>query len=355
MFGFTNQGSLFPMIGIDFGSQTIKAVVISGKPGRFQIDACIEVLTPKGSLVDYQMQDVEKISQSVKQLVKLLPTRLRFAATAVSGSNVITKVTQVDNKMTEGELESHIEMEAEQLIPFPLDEISLDFEVLGPNLADPTRNDVLVSAARTDSITSRVTTLQDSGLQVKVVDVGLHALGRPVVALLPELTAERAQSVCALVDIGAMSLTFGVMVNGEIIYSRLQSFGGDNFTQSIASFYNLPQDEAERTKVQSRLPADADMDVLAPYITLLVQQVRRNIQLFCSSSGHREVDMLVLSGGGSLIPGLAEQLAMELQIEVKHPDPFSVSPKHRSEFVKHGAKYMTALGLALRSFVPCQI
>lgn len=91
-------------------------------------------------------------------------------------------------------------MEAEQLIPFPLDEISLDFEVLGPNLADPTRNDVLVSAARTDSITSRVTTLQDSGLQVKVVDVGLHALGRSVVALLPELTAERAQSVCALGD-----------------------------------------------------------------------------------------------------------------------------------------------------------
>ena len=86
MFGFTNQGSLFPMIGIDFGSQTIKAVVISGRPGRFQIDACIEVLTPKGSLVDYQMQDVEKISQSVKQLVKLLPSRLRFAATAVSGS-----------------------------------------------------------------------------------------------------------------------------------------------------------------------------------------------------------------------------------------------------------------------------
>lgn len=355
MFGLTNQGSLFPMIGIDFGSQTIKAVVISGKPGRFQIDACIEVLTPKGSLVDYQMQDVEKISQSVKQLVKLLPNRFRFAATAVSGSNVITKVTQVDNKMTESELESHIEMEAEQLIPFPLDEISLDFEVLGPNLSDPTRNDVLVSAARTDSITSRVTTLQDSGLQVKVVDVGLHALGRSIVALLPELVGDKAQAVCALVDIGAVSLTFGVMVNGEIIYSRLQSFGGDNFTQSIASFYNLPQDEAERTKVQSRLPADADMDVLAPYITLLVQQVRRNIQLFCSSSGHREVDMLILSGGGSLIPSLAEQLAMELQVEVKHPDPFSVSPKHRSEFVKHGAKYMTALGLALRSFVPCQI
>lgn len=355
MFGFLNQGSLYSMVGVDFGSQTIKAVVISGKAGRFQIDACIEVQTPKGSLIDYQMQDVEKISQSVKQLVKLLPSRQRFVATSVSGSNVISKVTQIDNKLSTSELESHIEMEAEQLIPFPLDEISLDFEVLGPNLNDPTRNDVLVSAARTESITSRVTTLQDSGLQVKVVDVSLHALARSMVALVPELTTSRTDAVCALVDIGAVSLTFGVMVNGEVVYSRLQSFGGDNFTQSVASFYNLPIDEAERTKVQGRLPADADMDVLAPYITLLVQQVRRNIQLFCSSSGYREVDLLLLSGGGSLIPGLAEQLAMELQVEVKHPDPFSISPKHRSEFVKHGAKYMTALGLALRSFVPCQI
>lgn len=355
MFGFAHQGSMYPVVGIDFGSQTIKAVVISGKPGRFQIDACIEVLTPKGCLVDYQMQDVERISQSVRQLVKLLPGHPRYAATAVSGSNVITKITQVDNKMTGSDLEGHIEMEAEQIIPFPIDEISIDFEVLGPNLSDPTRNDVLVSAARTDSVTSRATTIQDAGLQVKVVDVGLHALARSVLALMPDMVDEKAQSVTALIDIGALSLTFGVMVNGEIIYSRLQSFGGDNFAQSIASFYNLPYDEAERTKVQSRLPADADMDVLAPYITLLVQQVRRNIQLFCSSSSYREVNMLVLSGGGSLIPGLAEQLAMELQIEVKHPDPFDVTPRHRSEYVTHGAKYMTALGLALRSFVPCQI
>ncbi|MGL4205590.1 MAG: type IV pilus assembly protein PilM [Aeromonadaceae bacterium] len=355
MLGLTNQGSLFSMVGIDFGCQTIKAVVVSGKPGRYQIDACVEVATPKGAVVDFQLQDIEKASQAIRQLLKLLPTRSKYAATAVSGSNVITKVTQVDSKLGEADLETHIQMEAEQLIPFPLDEISLDFEVLGPNLSDPTRNDVLVSAARTDSITGRVGALQDAGLQVKVVDVGLHALARSVVSLLPDLTEAKSQSVCAVVDIGAVSLTFGVMINGEIVYSRLQSFGGENFTQSIASFYSMPMDEAERAKVQSKLPPDAEMDVLAPYITLLVQQIRRNIQLFCSSSGYRELDMLVLSGGGSLLPGLCEQLALELQLEVVHPDPFSVTPKLRTESNKHGAKYMTALGLALRSFTPCQI
>ena len=192
MFGFAQQGNLFPVVGIDFGSQTIKAVVISGKSGRFQIDACVEVLTPKGCLVDYQMQDVERISQSVKQLVKLLPGHPRYAATAVSGSNVITKITQVDSKMSGSELEGHIELEAEQIIPFQIDEISIDFEVLGPNLGDPTRNDVLVSAARTASVTGRVTTIQDAGLQVKVVDVGLHALARSVLALLADMAAEKS-------------------------------------------------------------------------------------------------------------------------------------------------------------------
>jgi len=355
MLGLRKQGSLFSMVGVDFGCQTIKAVMVSGKPGRYQIDACVEVATPKGAVVDFQLQDIEKASQAIKQLLKLLPAKGKFAATAVSGSNVITKVTQVDSKLNELELESHIQMEAEQLIPFPLDEISLDFEVLGPNLSDPTRNDVLVSAARTDSISGRVSALQDAGITVKVVDVGLHALGRSVVSLLPELVEAKSQAVCAVVDIGAVSLTFGVMVNGEMIYSRLQSFGGENFTQSIASFYSMPMDEAERAKVQNKLPPDAEMDVLSPYITLLIQQVRRNVQLFCSSSGYREIDMLVLSGGGSLLPGLSEQLALELQVEVVHPDPFTIAPKLRTEINKHGAKYMTALGLALRSFIPCQI
>jgi len=353
MFGLMSQGHLTPMIGVDFGSQTIKAVVVSGRPGKFHIEACAEVATPKGSIQDYHLHDIEKVTQAIKQLLKLLNSKPKFAATAVTGSNVITKITQVDNKLSELELEGHIQLEAEQLIPFPIDEISLDFEVLGPNLNDPTRNDVLVSAARTDSINGRVSALQDSGVQVKVVDVGLHSLGRAVTNMLPELQDDTEHKVCALVDIGAVSLTFGVLLDGEIIYSRLQSFGGDNFTQSIASFYNMSMDEAERAKVQNSLPADADMDVLAPYITLLIQQIRRNIQLFCSSSGYRNVDMLVLSGGGSMIPGLSQQLAMEMQLDVRHPNPTELMSK--GEPSVHGAKYMTALGLALRSFTPCQI
>ncbi len=356
MFGIKQQGKLVPMIGIDFGSQTIKAVVVGGQPGQFRVEGCAEVATPKGSIQDYQLQDIDKISQALRQLVKLLPVRHKCVATAVTGSNVITKITQVDSTLTPDELENQIYMEAEQLIPFPLDEISLDFEILGPNLNEPTRNDMLISAARTDSITGRVSALEDAELTAKVMDVGLHALGRAVVATLPELEAEEgAPKVCALVDIGAVSLTFGVLLGGEIIYSRLQSFGGENLSQSLAAYYNFSLEEAERGKVQGGLPDEASFDVLAPHITQLIQHVRRNIQLFCSTSSHREVDMLVLSGGGSLLPGLVQQLALELQLDVRHPDPFAFAGKARLDRVDHGAKYMTALGLALRSFTPCPI
>ncbi len=355
MFGIKQQGKLVPMIGIDFGSQTIKAVVVGGEPGKFRLEGCAEVAIPKGSIQDYQLQDIDKVSQAVRQLIRLLPVRHKYAATAVTGSNVITKITQVDSKMSPDELENHILVEAEQLIPFPVDEISLDFEILGPNLNEPAHNDVLISAARTDSIIGRVSALQEVELTVKVVDVGLHALGRAVVATLPELEEEQASKVCALVDIGAVSLTFGVLHGGEIIYSRLQSFGGENLSQSLAAFFSMSLEEAEQGKVQNRLPAESGLDVVAPHITQLIQHIRRNIQLFCSASSHREVDMLVLSGGGSLLPGLAQQLELELQLEVRHPDPFALAGKSRLNRTDHGAKYMTALGLALRSFTPCQI
>ena len=115
-------------------------------------------------------------------------------------------------------------------------------------------------------------------------------------------------------------------------------------------------EDAELAKLQGSLPADHEVDVLLPHLSTLVLQIRRNVQLFCSSSGNKELSRLVLTGGGSLLPGLAGQIGSELNCEVLHPDPFALFGKPQGEGgLTHGAKYMTALGLALRSFTPCQI
>lgn len=354
MFGLFNKGSLLPLVGIDFGSQTIKAVTLSGRPGKLHLESVADIPTPKGTLVDYQLQDIERVSQSLKNLKRLIPGSSDYAATAVTGSNVITKVIQIDASLSNKELEGQVQLEAEQIIPFPLDEVSLDFEVLGSTLNSEDRLDVLLSAARTESINGRVTALADSGFAVKVVDVGAHALGRAVVACLPEL--QESERPVGVIDIGASAMTFAALVKGEVIYSRLQNFGGDQYSQAIASFYGMTLEDAEQAKTKGTLPVDHELDVLMPHINLLLQQVRRNIQLFCSSSGYREISKLVLTGGGSVLPGLLVQVKEEVNCDVVRPDLFALFGKPKGEVdPADGAKYMTAFGLALRSFTPCQI
>ncbi|HHQ4581037.1 TPA: PilM family type IVa pilus assembly protein TapM [Aeromonas hydrophila] len=352
MFGLFNKGSLLPLAGIDFGSQTIKAVTITGRPGKLHLESVAEVATPKGTLVDYQLQDIERVSQSLKALKRLISGSSQYAATAVTGSNVITKVILVDTRLSDNELENQVQLEAEQLIPFPLDEVSLDFEILG-KVTDQDRQEVLLSAARTESVNGRVTALAEAGMITKVVDVGAHALGRAVLACLPEL--QEWEKPVGVIDIGASTMTFVALVKGQTIYSRIQNFGGDQYSHALASFYGMTQEEAEVAKTKNSLPADYELDVLMPHMNTLLQHVRRNVQLFCSSSGHRELSRLVLTGGGSLLPGLVAQVGNELNCEVLHPDPFALFGKPKGEGAVHGAKFMTALGLALRSFTPCQI
>ncbi|WP_043762122.1 PilM family type IVa pilus assembly protein TapM [Aeromonas taiwanensis] len=353
MFGLLSKGSLLSLAGIDFGSQTIKAVTISGRPGKVHLGSVAEIPMPRGTLVDYQLQDIERVGQSLKSLRRLVQGDCQHVATAVTGSNVITKIIQVDTGINENELESQVYLEAEQIIPFPLDEVSLDFEILGMT-ADNSRQEVLLSAARTESVNGRVSALAEADMSTMVVDVGSHALGRAVLACLPEL--QTWETPVGIVDIGATAMTFAALLRGQVIYSRLQNFGGDQYSQALASFYSMSLEEAEQAKIQGSLPVDYEVDVLLPHIATLVLQIKRNVQLFCSSSGNKELSRLVLTGGGSLLPGLAAQLGSELNCEVLHPDPFVLFGKPKGEADQaHGAKYMTALGLALRSFTPCQI
>ena len=137
---FLKKSTNTPMLGVDFGSSTIKAVAVSGDAENFSIDAWAEIATPKGAIRDFQLQDVDKVSQTFKQLLRMLPGKYKYAATAVNGSSVITKITQVASNINQTDFENIVMMEAEQLIPFPLDEVSLDFEVLGPNTTDPQRS-----------------------------------------------------------------------------------------------------------------------------------------------------------------------------------------------------------------------
>ena len=355
MAGMKNKGNLYPVLGVDFGSQSIKAVAISGKPNDVKITAVAEVPTPKGSIVDYQIHDMEKVVNACRTLMKHIGQRPKYIATSVSGSSVISKVIQVDANQSDAELSNYINSEAEQLIRFPLEEINLDYEVLGDNFVDNQKQDVLISGARTSSVEDRVVIFDTLGVEVKVVDVSVHALARAVKQLIPGFDVLCDDKPVGIVDVGAVTLTFGVVYKGEVIYQRLQNFGGDNVTQNLCNAYGLPYEDAEKSKIQNRMPADATTEVINPFMTQLAQNIKRNIQLFTSSSTHHDLDVIVLTGGGCLLNGLTEQMVSLLRKDVKCPDIFKQFPKFKSEENPQGYKYMTALGLALRSFEPCPI
>ncbi|WP_137223539.1 pilus assembly protein PilM [Shewanella sp. MEBiC00475] len=347
------------MVGIDIGSQEIKAILLSKTADGYKIQNYTAVPVRKGAVVDHDIRDTEAVLESLRLVRRGLPKSLKFAAVAVSGSAVMTKVIYMDVSLSEEEMEAQIEIEADNLIPYSLDEVSIDFERLSPNITDPTKVDVLLSACRTENIDSRVDSLDAVELDVKVVDVEAYALGRSAELIYGQLPEDATQKTIAMVDIGANMTTFSVVEQGETTFIREQAFGGELFTQSISSFYGMPSDEAEHAKITGQLPRNYMFEVLSPFQMQLLQQIKRTLQIYCTASGREKVDYIVLCGGTAKLEGLVDLLNNELGTHTIIADPFQ-GCLHSSDVIKSQlqptiSKYMVACGLALRSYAQWRI
>lgn len=347
------------MVGIDIGSHAIKAVLLNQGNNGYILEALAVEPMPRGAVIDREIQDIDAVGLVITKIRKKISSSITQASAAVSGQTVITKVIYMDVALNENELASQIEIEADSLIPYPLDEVSLDFESLDVNESDPTKINVLLSAARTESVEARVSALEIGGFKAKVIDVESYAISRSYDLSLSLLPDDAENKIVAIVDIGATMTLFSVTESGQHIYSRDQLFGGEQYTRSIASYYNKTFEEAEAAKVSKDLPPNYTFEVLAPYHTILVQQLRRAIQMFLTSSGKEKVDYLVISGGTALVEGVQEVLTEELSIHTVVANPFAEmeisSEINKEELDKTASQFMVAAGLALRSFSPWHI
>lgn len=342
------------MVGIDIGSHEVKAILLSKTADGYKILNHAAVPVKKGAVNDHDIRDADAVTESLRQIKRALPKNTKFASVAVSGSAVMTKVIYMDASLSEEEMEAQIEIEADNLIPYSLDEVSIDFETLSTNLTDPTKVDVLLSACRTENIDARVDVLDNVDLEVKVVDVEGYALGRASELILQQLPEGAANKAIALVDIGANITTFAVVDKGETAFIREQAFGGEQFTQSILSFYGMSHEQAEKAKIEGDLPRNYMFEVLSPFQTQLLQQIKRTLQIYCTSSGKDKVDYIVLCGGTSKLEGMANLITNELGTHTIIADPFQgclhADDAIKSELQPNISKYMVACGLALRSY-----
>ncbi len=347
------------MVGVDIGSHAVKAVLLSqGSDGYILEDYAIEPMV-RGAVIDREIQDIEAVGSVIAKVRENISMKAKDAAAAVSGQTVITKIIYMDVALSEDELASQIEIEADSLIPYPLDEVSLDFETLDVNESDPSKVNVLLSAARTESIEARVAALEFGDFNTKIIDVESYAVSRSHDLCLSQLPDDAADKMVAIVDIGATMTLFSATKAGKHVYSRDQMFGGEQYTRSIVSYYNKSFEDAEAAKITNDLPPNYTFEVLAPFHTILMQQIRRAIQMFLTSSGVDKVDYLVVSGGSAAIEGVDKLLTDELGIHTIIANPFNnmeiAESIDEEEITKVAPQLMVATGLALRSFAPWHI
>ena len=342
------------IVGIDIGSHSIKAVLLNQGNDGYILEAFVVEPMPRGAVIDREIQDIEAVGNVISKVRKQISSSVAHAASAVSGQTVITKVIYMDIALSEDELASQIEIEADSLIPYPLDEVSLDFETLDVNESDPSKINVLLSAARTESVEARVSALEAGGFEAKVIDVESYAISRSHDVCLSLLPDDAVDKVVAIADIGATMTLFSVTENGNHIYSRDQIFGGEQYTRSIVSYYNKTFEEAETAKVTQDLPPNYTFEVLAPFHTILAQQIRRALQMFLTASGKEKIDYLVISGGTGLVEGIQELLGEELGLHTVVANPFGemtiADTVDQEKLEKVAPQLMVATGLALRSF-----
>lgn len=343
-----------PLIGLDISSTSVKLLELSRQGDGFRVEAYAAEPLPPNSVVEKNITDVEAVGEAIRRVAKRSGSRTKFASVAVAGSSVITKVITMPASLSVDEMESQIELEADQYIPYSLEEVNLDFEVLGASEDNPDTVDVLLAASRSENVDSRVAAVELGGLTAKIVDIEAYSLENAFGLITTQVPGGTDDKTIAIIDIGATMTTLSVLHNEKIIYTRDQVFGGKQLTEEIQRRYGLSYEEAGMAKRQGGLPDNYMPEVLDPFKDAMAQQVSRSLQFFFSSSQHNSVNHIVLAGGSASIPGVDELIEERVGTSTSIANPFtnmSLVSKVKAQALSNDAPaLMIACGLALRSF-----
>ncbi len=342
-----------PLVGVDISSTAVKLLQLSRSGNRFRVEHYAVEPLPPNAVVEKNIVEVEAVGEAIRRAMNRSGSKAKLAAAAVAGSAVITKVIPMPAELDENDMEAQIELEAVNYIPYPIEEVNLDFEVIGAIPNNPEMVQVLLAASRSENVELRQSALELGGLQAKVMDVEAFAVENAYALVASELPVS-IEGVVALVDIGATMTTLNVLRGGRSLYSREQVFGGKQLTDEIMRRYGLSYEEAGLAKRQGGLPESYEMEVLEPFKEATVQQISRLLQFFYAGSEFNRVDHIVLAGGCAVLGGLPEMVEEQLGVPTVVANPLAqmtLGPKVNAHALAQDAPaLMIATGLALRSF-----
>jgi type IV pilus assembly protein PilM len=343
------------LLGLDITTSSIKLIELASGGGQYRVESYAAEPTPPNAMNEKTIVDPQAVGEAIRRAVKRSGADSTEVAIAISGDAAITKVIQMPRGLSDADMEAQVEMQADQYIPFPMDEVSYDFEVLGNSEKDENSVDVLLVASRTDNVEQRRSAVAAAGLTARIVDVEAFALENSCKLMTHQMPDGGIDRTIAVVDFGASSTTFSVLRNLKVIYTRDFAFGGQQLTEEIMRTYGLTMEEAGRAKKEGGLPGNYQAEVLDPFIDDMTQQVSRSLQFYLASgSGRDQPDKILVCGGCGNVPGVADVIQSRVGIIAEKGDPLGqmkLSSRARAQAVNRDATaLLTACGLALRSF-----
>jgi type IV pilus assembly protein PilM len=344
-----------PLVGVDISSSSIKVLELSeaGK-GQYRVERYAIEPLPREAVVDGNIANLDAAADVLRRAWRRSGSRIKNCALALPSALVITKKVIVPAGQREEDLELQVESEANQYIPFALDEVNLDYQVLGPAPSGPEEAEVLIAASRKDKVEDRVAVAQAAGLKATVMDVESMAALSAMELVESQLTGDGKNQLIAVADIGASMMRVAMLTNGQVVYTREQQVGGNQLTQEIQRHFNVSQEEAEAAKRNGGLPENYGPDVLQPFIENLALEIARALQFFFTSTQYNKVDHIVLAGGCATLPGLDEAINSRTRVNVVVANPFlkmSLSSNVKArQLTADAPALLVACGLAMRRF-----
>lgn len=354
-------GSLFnrksqPLLGLDISSSSLKLVELDqDAAGNLVLKRCAIEPLERGWITDGNIEKFDEVAEAMRRLVKKSGTRTKNVAMALPSSAVITKRIVLPGGLSDLELEVQVESEANQYIPFSLEDVSLDFCVVGPSASSIGDVDVLIAASRKEKVQDRQGLAEAAGLNPVILDIESYAARLAASRLIKRMAYQSPDALVALFEVGALATSMQVICNDEVLYERDQAFGGAQLTQLIVRQYGFSQEEAETKKRSGDLPEDYGNVVLQPFVESLAQEIGRALQFFFTSTPHNKVDHVLLAGGSAALPGLTEAVTQHASFASSLVNPFEGmemgNDVRLKKMLREAPSYLTSCGLAMRRFL----
>lgn len=337
------------VIGIDVGSSSVKLVQLKDNKGSFQLLNVGIMALPPEAIVDNSLMDSASIAATIKNLVSSLGVKSKDVACSISGNSVIIRKIVLP-AMPQEELEDQITWEAEQYIPFDINDVNMDFQILSPDSHDPSKMNVLLVASKKDIINDYVAVFNEAGLHLSVVDVDSFSV-QNVFEINHDVSAD---AIVSLINIGASVMNINVVKDGITLFTRDVQMGGNLYTEEIQKQLGISGHDAESGKMLAKETNNKPLlEVLAKVNETIIQEIRRSLDFYNSTASDDRITSIYVSGGGSKVYKLIEMISEKTGLPVETINPFAKLKYNEKDFDPEylqeiGPLMAVPVGLAIR-------